>query len=334
MSDGEAGGNGVYHYGSGFPTSSYNGSNYWVDVVFAPSKVSPQAPSVVSVSPARGGSGVSSLSSVVVGFSGIVLPSSIGMTVTDPSGIAVAGSISYNSALNAATFTPAGPFGVSKTYSVTLSSATDLFGNPLTSPVTWTFTTASAPSDTLFSNTATPAVASSGDTSPIELGIAFQSSVPGYLSGIRFYKGPGNGGTHVAHLWTASGTLLASATFTAETASGWQQVNFAQPVAIASGTQYVASYYARKGLLGDLGLLLRFRAGGRAAVGGGEQRAVRLRGQRRLSHRNLTAGRTTGLTSSSTPVRSTRRHPPSPPNPPPQGPRMSSPDRSNIHRFR
>ena len=30
------GGNGVYLYGNspGFPTNSYNGSNYWVDVVF------------------------------------------------------------------------------------------------------------------------------------------------------------------------------------------------------------------------------------------------------------------------------------------------------------
>ncbi|MDQ3932901.1 MAG: DUF4082 domain-containing protein, partial [Actinomycetota bacterium] len=32
-----SGGNGVYRYGtSGFPTSSYNASNYWVDVTFTP----------------------------------------------------------------------------------------------------------------------------------------------------------------------------------------------------------------------------------------------------------------------------------------------------------
>ena len=54
----------------------------------------------------------------------------------------------------------------------------------------------------------------------------------GSITGIRFYKGAGNGGTHVGHLWTLSGTLLATATFTGETASGWQQVSFASPVAI------------------------------------------------------------------------------------------------------
>jgi hypothetical protein len=32
-----AGGNGVYRYGaSGFPNQTYQGSNYWVDVVFMP----------------------------------------------------------------------------------------------------------------------------------------------------------------------------------------------------------------------------------------------------------------------------------------------------------
>ena len=60
---------------------------------------------------------------------------------------------------------------------------------------------------------------------------------------MRFYKGPQNTGTHVADLWTATGTLLATATFTNETASGWQQVNFSSPVAITAGTTYVASYH-------------------------------------------------------------------------------------------
>jgi hypothetical protein len=37
LADGQAGGNGVYRYGaSGFPSSSYHATNYWVDVVFKP----------------------------------------------------------------------------------------------------------------------------------------------------------------------------------------------------------------------------------------------------------------------------------------------------------
>ena len=50
-------------------------------------------------------------------------------------------------------------------------------------------------------------------------------------------------------LWTSTGTLLASATFTGETATGWQQVSFATPVAISANTTYVASYYRPRGPL-------------------------------------------------------------------------------------
>ena len=71
--------------------------------------------------------------------------------------------------------------------------------------------------------------------------------MPGYLTGIRFYKGPSNTGTHVGYLWSSTGTLLATATFTNETATGWQQVTFANPVPIAINTVYIASYYAPNG---------------------------------------------------------------------------------------
>ena len=57
----------------------------------------------------------------------------------------------------------------------------------------------------------------------------FRSDVNGSITGIRFYKASTNTGTHVANLWTSSGTLLATATFTGETASGWQQVHFLEP---------------------------------------------------------------------------------------------------------
>ena len=71
----------------------------------------------------------------------------------------------------------------------------------------------------------------------------FQASTNGTITGLRFYKGSLNTGTHVAHLWTATGTLLGTATFTGETASGWQQVSFSSPIAVTPGTTYVASYH-------------------------------------------------------------------------------------------
>ena len=46
---------------------------------------------------------------------------------------------------------------------------------------------------------------------------------------------------------TRGATLSSSATFTSESASGWQQVLFATPVPVTAGTTYVASYHAPAG---------------------------------------------------------------------------------------
>src|ERR1019366_8893721 len=78
-------------------------------------------------------------------------------------------------------------------------------------------------------------------------GVKFTSTVNGSITGIRFLKSAANTGTHVGSLWTAGGTLLAQATFSAESASGWQSVLFSSPVAITAGTTYVASYLAPNG---------------------------------------------------------------------------------------
>ena len=85
----------------------------------------------------------------------------------------------------------------------------------------------------------------------MNVGVHFSSDIAGYISGIRFYKGSGNNGTHVGYLWTTTGTLLASVTFTDESASGWQEADFSTPVAITPGTTYVASYYAPDGDYSD-----------------------------------------------------------------------------------
>ena len=102
-------------------------------------------------------------------------------------------------------------------------------------------------STSIWPASAVPGNASSTDTGAVELGVKFRSDVSGYVTGIRFYKGSTNTGTHVGNLWTTGGTNLATATFTGETASGWQQVNFATPVAIVANTVYIASYHAPNG---------------------------------------------------------------------------------------
>ena len=129
--------------------------------------------------------------------------------------------------------------GTAYTFTVT---ATNAVGTSSAS----TASTAVTPEDTIFDFTA-PAVADAGDPSSLEVGVKFTASVSGQATGVRFYKASANTGTHIGSLWTSTGTLLASATFTNETASGWQYVTFSTPVPITAGTTYVAGYFDPSG---------------------------------------------------------------------------------------
>src|SRR4051812_16709882 len=68
----------------------------------------------------------------------------------------------------------------------------------------------------------TPWIVDQQDASAVEVGVKFKADLDGQITGVRFYKATANSGTHIGNLWTAGGTLLASGTFSAETASGWQ----------------------------------------------------------------------------------------------------------------
>ncbi|MFD2080552.1 Ig-like domain (group 3) [Actinopolymorpha cephalotaxi] len=103
------------------------------------------------------------------------------------------------------------------------------------------------PSSTLWQNTTVPATPSHPDANAVTVGVKFFSASAGTVTGIRFYKGALNTGTHTVSLWTASGQLLASAVSSNETASGWQQADFSSPVAISADTTYVASYHTTSG---------------------------------------------------------------------------------------
>jgi N,N-dimethylformamidase beta subunit-like, C-terminal/Domain of unknown function (DUF4082)/Cadherin-like domain/Bacterial Ig domain len=96
---------------------------------------------------------------------------------------------------------------------------------------------------TLFQPEDLPAIVTSTDTGPIELGIQFDTTAPTNAIGIAFYKGPQNTGPHTAHLWTAAGAPLATATFTAESATGWQTALFPNPIPLSPNTSYLASYH-------------------------------------------------------------------------------------------
>jgi hypothetical protein len=154
--------------------------------------------------------------------------------------------LTLNSSTGAITGTPTAV----GTYNFT-TQVTDA-GNPVQNATKALSIVISAPQTTytIWPATAVPGVVDAGPDSAVEAGVKFRSDVAGNIIGIRFYKASTNTGTHVGNLWSSSGTRLATATFTGETASGWQQVNFATPVAITANTVYVASYHTNVGHYG------------------------------------------------------------------------------------
>ncbi|MBX4950480.1 DUF4082 domain-containing protein [Rhizobium binae] len=117
----------------------------------------------------------------------------------------------------------------------------------LETPSTGRTVTVSGPSYTSLFGAATPAVVNTNDTSAVELGVKFQTSVAGTVTGIRFYKGDLDTGTHTGSLWSSTGTRIATLTFTNESASGWQTAYFTSPVSLTAGQTYTASYHTNSG---------------------------------------------------------------------------------------
>ncbi|HSC92510.1 MAG TPA: DUF4082 domain-containing protein [Gaiellaceae bacterium] len=256
IADGAGGRNGVYRYAASptFPADTYGAANYWVDVVFsteAPGDTTP--PAVTATSPVAGATDVATGDPVTATFGEALDPASLTastFTLRDAGGTAVPATVSYDTATTTARLVPSAELTGGATYTATLAAGSsgikDLAGNALAAPVTWSFTVATCPCS-IWPTSARPQLESSSDTKAVELGVRFRSDVGGWITGVRFYKGPQNTGTHVGSLWTNGGTLLGRATFTDETASGWQQVTFGAPVAVTAGTTYVASYFAPAG---------------------------------------------------------------------------------------
>jgi hypothetical protein len=239
-------GNGVYLYGpSAFPTQSYNAANYWVDVVFNTVFVDSVPPSVTTQTPTPGATKVPVTSTATATFNKAVTPATISFAIKAPSGSALPATLTYDASKLTANLAPTAALTLGTTYTATVSGATDGSGNVM-APVSWTFTTVACPC-TIFGASAAPTTPSVNDPNSVELGVKFSTAVNGTITGVRFFKGGANTGTHVANLWTATGTLLATATFTGETTSGWQQVNFTTPVSVTANTTYVVSYHTNTG---------------------------------------------------------------------------------------
>ncbi|UZX05187.1 DUF4082 domain-containing protein [Arthrobacter sp. CDRTa11] len=250
LASGVDGPNGVFRYGAAaFPMDSFNNTNYWVDVIFSTGTAG-AAPAVVAVSPANNATSVPESVKPTATFNQAVTGSSVVFTLKDAFGTAVAGSATYSASTNTSTFSPASVLPFSTTFTATVSGATNASGTAMSAPFSWSFTTKAAPAAcpcSVFSPTAVPATVNTNDRKAVEVGMKFRSDVAGTVTGVRFFKGSSNSGTHTGHLWSSSGALLSSVTFVGETGSGWQQAMFSSPVPIAANTTYVVSYHTTVG---------------------------------------------------------------------------------------
>ncbi|HWQ96419.1 MAG TPA: DUF4082 domain-containing protein [Candidatus Methylomirabilis sp.] len=267
LNDSVNGGNGVYVYSanSAFPSNTYASANYWVDVVFSPA-TGTTSPAITGNTPASGATEVNVSTAVTAIFSEAMNATTINTNTFElhagnAAGAPVPASVSYNNANFTATLQPSSRLANSTNYTaIVKGGSTDpgvknVAGNALAADYSWSFTTTDSGSGSgsnnrsysVWSASVKPVKITENDAGAVELGMKFRSDISGYITGIRFYKGPKNTGTHAGSIWSRTGTLLGRATFSKETATGWQEVNFTTPVAITANTTYVVSYHTNAG---------------------------------------------------------------------------------------
>jgi hypothetical protein len=133
--------------------STYQGANYWVDVVFVPTS-STTPPTVNSVAPANNSTAASLGPAVSAVFSEPMTPSTINISTVvllDPSSNPVPANVTYNAATSTATLTPTLELSPLTTYTATIRSGAngvnDFSNNAMVSDYTWSFTTGVAPAN-------------------------------------------------------------------------------------------------------------------------------------------------------------------------------------------
>ena len=86
------------------------------------------------------------------------------------------------------------------------------------------------------------------DANPSRSGVKFRTVEEGFATGVRFYKGAGNTGAHVGHLWSATARSWPRSRSPARRpAAGSRRVPDAG--AVSANTTYVVSYFAAQGAL-------------------------------------------------------------------------------------
>jgi len=156
LANGEDGNNGIYQYSSNptFPTSNYETSNYYVDVVFeTTSQPDVTPPAVASTSPVNNAAAINVSTNITVTFNEAIDPATIsGSTVRLlHAGTPVAATVTYNASALTATIDPDVNLNYATNYTIEILGGgsdprvKDMAGNALASNYTWSFTTQNTP---------------------------------------------------------------------------------------------------------------------------------------------------------------------------------------------
>ena len=238
----------VYRYGPGgvMPTNTYQGENYFADVKFETGApvVDTTAPVMLIRTPSAGATGIEPDSQVSMSFDE-PLKSGASITLTTSTGSLVSGTTTWDPATLTLSFKPSRSLPLGQTLTVNLSGIQDLSGNASTIP-SWDFTVADVAGASIF-GLALPQVPSANDTAAVEVGTRFTPSAAGAVTGIRFYKGTLNTGTHVGRIYTSTGTKVSEVTFNSESDSGWQTAILSPALDVTAGATYTVSLFAPNG---------------------------------------------------------------------------------------
>lgn len=244
---------------SGYPTGSFNATNYWVDVSYIGS-TSASGPVISAHTPLSNASNVPVTDAVKVTLDQPLDPATIdsnSLVMKDSNNTTIPGTIAYDSNTYSLKFVPTSLLQTSTTYTVTLPGSsqglTDLQGRHLATDIAWSFTTSSTgltcPCTVRNNQSPSTGSASARDgatyTSGLELGMKIVPNTNGYITAIRFYKPIiTTDVSSVGHVWDATGNSLATVTFANESNYGWQEATLSSPLSVAKDTVYVVSYSA------------------------------------------------------------------------------------------
>jgi hypothetical protein len=101
--------------------------------------------------------------------------------------------------------------------------------------------------ETLLGTSSVPGGRVARTTRPVEVGLRFSVTVPGSITGVRYFATRSSRAGRTGSLWTGSGSRLATVRFSRSAATGWRSAAFRHAVHVVPGRTYVVSYYAPRG---------------------------------------------------------------------------------------